>query len=592
MSLKELSQFNALLSASQMTQLTQLAAELSPLQLAWVSGYLAASAAGIAISSPEQPQAQTLTVLYGSQTGNSRGIAETLARQAAEAGWQVSLSATGDFKPKQLKDVGLLALVVSTHGEGEAPDDAIELHQFLASKRAPGLEQLHYAVLALGDSSYEFFCQTGKDFDERLAALGAKPLLPRVDCDVDYEAAAADWQSRLLQALAPHQTSIASAQASLTLAQTQTSAYSKQQPYSAQVLVSQKITGRDSAKDIRHVEIDLADSGLSYQPGDALGVWFDNQPELVDELLALLALDAQAQVEIKGVSQSLRQALQSDRELTQLSPALVQAWAELCGDESLRAVAANKDAVREFIQQHQLVSLAQRWPVSLSAQALVDLLRPLTPRLYSIASSQAEVDSEVHLTVALVAQQQYGQLRFGGASAYLARAQEGQSVRVFVEPNKHFRLPDNPQTPVVMIGPGTGVAPFRAFLQQREADGLKGNTWLFFGNPHFEQDFLYQTEWQQYLKSGVLERLDVAFSRDQADKVYVQHRIREQGALLWQWLERGAHIYVCGDANRMAKDVQQALQEVVITHGGKTEADAQAYLESLRADKRLQKDVY
>ncbi|MCL1037351.1 assimilatory sulfite reductase (NADPH) flavoprotein subunit [Shewanella submarina] len=593
MSLKELSQFSALLSAPQLDQLTRLTADMSPLQLAWVSGYLAASASEPGQSQAQSgEQAQQLTVLYGSQTGNSRGVAEALAQRAAEAGWQVNLTSMGDLKPKQIKDESLLALVVSTHGEGEAPDDAIELHQFLASKRAPKLDGLKYSVLALGDSSYEFFCQTGKDFDERLANLGAEALLPRVDCDVDFEDAAEQWQVQLLEALAPHQQARAQTHTSAVVGGFSVSDYSKQKPYSAELLVSQKITGRDSDKDIRHVEIDLGESGLNYQPGDALGVWFSNHGALVEELVSLLKLDGDAQVSIKDQTLSLQQALLEKRELTQLSPAQVQAWAELSGDAELQAIASDKDALRGFIHRHQLADLAKRWPVSVEPQQLVDLLRPITPRLYSIASSQAEVDEEVHLTVALVADEHYGDTRFGGASHFLAAAEEGQTVRVYVEPNKHFRLPDNPETPVVMIGPGTGVAPFRAFMQQREADGINGNAWLFFGNPHFEQDFLYQTEWQQYLKSGVLERLDVAFSRDQAHKVYVQHRIKEQGEALWQWLERGAHLYICGDADRMAKDVHQALLDVIADHGGKTREQAEAYLESLRADRRYQKDVY
>ncbi|MCL2913838.1 assimilatory sulfite reductase (NADPH) flavoprotein subunit [Shewanella corallii] len=593
MSLKELSQFSALLSAPQLDQLTRLTADMSPLQLAWVSGYLAASASEPGQSQAQSgEQAQQLTVLYGSQTGNSRGVAEALAQRAAEAGWQVNLTSMGDLKPKQIKDESLLALVVSTHGEGEAPDDAIELHQFLASKRAPKLDGLKYSVLALGDSSYEFFCQTGKDFDERLANLGAEALLPRVDCDVDFEDAAEQWQVQLLEALAPHQQARTQTHTSAVAGGFSASDYSKQKPYSAELLVSQKITGRDSDKDIRHVEIDLGESGLNYQPGDALGVWFNNHDALVEELVSVLKLDGDAQVSIKDQTLSLQQALLEKRELTQLSPAQVQAWAELSGDAELQAIASDKDALRGFIHRHQLADLAKRWPVSVEPQQLVDLLRPITPRLYSIASSQAEVDEEVHLTVALVADEHYGDTRFGGASHFLAAAEEGQTVRVYVEPNKHFRLPDNPETPVVMIGPGTGVAPFRAFMQQREADGINGNAWLFFGNPHFEQDFLYQTEWQQYLKSGVLERLDVAFSRDQAHKVYVQHRIKEQGEALWQWLERGAHLYICGDAERMAKDVHQALLDVIADHGGKTREQAEAYLENLRADRRYQKDVY
>jgi len=375
------------------------------------------------------------------------------------------------------------------------------------------------------------------------------------------------------------------------------SEFTKQNPYSAEVLMSQKITGRGSDRDVRHVEIDLGESGLSYQAGDALGVWFSNNEVLVDEVLAGLSLAADELVTLGTESLTLKQALLEKKELTQLYPGLVKAWAELSGSAELLALSEDKEQVRHFILKHQFADLVAQYPltngaVALSAAKLLELLRPLTPRLYSIASSQSEVETEVHLTVALVEDERHGAARFGGASHFLASAQEGTQVKVYVEPNKHFRLPENPETPVIMVGPGTGVAPFRAFMQERVAQGIQGDSWLFFGNPHFEQDFLYQTEWQQYLKNGDLSRIDVAFSRDQAHKIYVQHRIKEQGQALWQWLQNGAHLYICGDAERMAKDVHQALIEVAVEVGGLNPEAAEAYFETLRSDKRYQKDVY
>ncbi|MGL5048040.1 MAG: assimilatory sulfite reductase (NADPH) flavoprotein subunit, partial [Shewanella sp.] len=499
---------------------------------------------------------------------------------------------------RQLKQETVLLLVVSTHGEGDAPDDAIELHQFLASKRAPKLDRLHYSVLALGDSSYEFFCQTGKDFDARLAALGAKSLLPLIECDVDYEAAAGQWHADVLAAVKPLiETSSASVVSIGTAKAIGESEFTKQNPYRAEVLVSQKITGRGSDRDVRHVEIDLGDSGLTYQAGDALGVWFSNNEVLVDEVLVGLSLIGDELVTIEGESLTLKQALVDKKELTQLHPGLVKAWAELSGNAELLALSEDKEQLRQFILRHQLADLVGQYPVTnsavtFSAAKLLELLRPLTPRLYSIASSQSEVETEVHLTVALVEDARHGAARFGGASHFLASAEEGTQVKVYVEPNKHFRLPENPETPVIMIGPGTGIAPFRAFMQERVAQGSQGDSWLFFGNPHFEQDFLYQTEWQQYLKNGDLSRIDVAFSRDQADKVYVQHRIKEQGQALWQWLQNGAHLYICGDAERMAKDVHQTLIEVAVEIGGLNIEAAETYFDTLRSDKRYQKDVY
>ncbi len=594
MLLKELSSFASPLSEGQVDKLKQLTSELSATQLAWVSGYLAATAnQGQVAQIPEAAPAQTVTILYGSQTGNGKGIATTLAAQASAKGFAVNLASMADYKVRQLKQETILIAVVSTHGEGEAPDDAIELHKFLASKRAPKLEQLNFSVLALGDTSYEFFCQTGKDFSERLTALGAKELLPIVECDVDYEDAAENWQEQVLTAVEPLvQASGASVVSIDTAKSSADSEYTKQQPYEAEILVSQKLTGRDSDRDVRHVEIDLGESGIRYEAGDALGIWFTNSSGLVNEVITGLSLDANAEVTVSKQTLTLEQALLEKKELTQLYPGLVTAWAELAGNDALTAIAADKEQTRQFVLGHQLADLITQYPVTIDADKLVALLRPLTPRLYSIASSQAEVESEVHLTVALVEDEREGQTRFGGASHFLASAEEGQTVKVYVEPNKHFRLPENNDTPVIMVGPGTGVAPFRAFMQQRAADGVESDSWLFFGNPHFEQDFLYQVEWQQYLKSGELSRLDVAFSRDQAEKVYVQHRIAEQGETLWNWLQNGAHFYICGDAERMAKDVHQALINLAIEHGGLDEAGAENYLEELRSAKRYQKDVY
>ncbi|MBW3532958.1 assimilatory sulfite reductase (NADPH) flavoprotein subunit [Shewanella sp. NKUCC06_TVS] len=599
MLLKELSSLASPLSQGQVEKLKQLTSELSAVQLAWVSGYLAATANAGQLAPVAQTQtAQTVTILYGSQTGNGRGVAKALADKAQAQGYAVNLASMGEYNVRQLKQEAVLLLVVSTHGEGEAPDDAIELHKFLASKRAPKLDNLHYSVLALGDSSYEFFCQTGKDFDARLAALGAKSLLPLIECDVDYEAAAGQWHADVLEAVKPLiETSSASVVSIGTAKAIGESEFTKQNPYSAEVLVSQKITGRGSDRDVRHVEIDLGDSGLTYQAGDALGVWFSNNEVLVDEVLAGLSLAADELVTLGTESLTLKQALVDKKELTQLYPGLVKAWAELSGSAELLALSEDKEQVRHFILKHQFADLVTQYPLSnnsvtLNAAKLLELLRPLTPRLYSIASSQSEVETEVHLTVALVEDERHGSARFGGASHFLASAQEGTQVKVYVESNKHFRLPENPETPVIMVGPGTGVAPFRAFMQERVAQGIQGDSWLFFGNPHFEQDFLYQTEWQQYLKNGDLSRIDVAFSRDQAHKIYVQHRIKEQGQALWQWLQNGAHLYICGDAERMAKDVHQALIEVAVEVGGLNTEAAEAYFETLRSDKRYQKDVY
>ncbi|MCE9677679.1 assimilatory sulfite reductase (NADPH) flavoprotein subunit [Shewanella sp. AS1] len=599
MSLNVLSSQASPLSQGQVDKLKQLSSEFNAIQLAWLGGYFTASAElGFAaqggeptLASASAPE-QTITILYGSQTGNGRGIATELAEKVQAQGYSVNLQSMADYKVRQLKQETLLLAVVSTHGEGEAPDDAIELHKFLASKRAPRLESLQYSVLALGDSSYEFFCQTGKDFEQRLSDLGAKAIVPLTECDVDYESSADAWQQQVLEAVKPLVAASSASVVNLASASTKSATYSKQKPYTAELLVSQKLTGRDSDRDVRHVEIDLGESGLNYQVGDALGVWFSNSDELVKEILSGLNLESELEVTLGEQNLPLWDALKHKRELTQLYPGLVQNWAQLSGSESLQTLVEDKEQTRQFVLNHQLADLVKQYPVDITGFQLVELLRPITPRLYSIASSQSEVESEVHLTVALVAQERDGVQRFGGASYFLANAEEGSEVNIYVEPNQHFRLPKDPQTPVIMIGPGTGVAPFRAFMQERAQQDNAGDAWLFFGNPHFEQDFLYQSEWQQYLSDGTLTRFDSAFSRDQQEKIYVQHRIAQRGEAIWQWLEKGAHIYICGDAERMAKDVHQALIELVKQYGDKDDEQAEQYLDSLRSDKRYQKDVY
>jgi sulfite reductase (NADPH) flavoprotein alpha-component len=373
--------------------------------------------------------------------------------------------------------------------------------------------------------------------------------------------------------------------------------YTKQSPYTAELLLSQKITGRDSAKDVRHIEIDLGESGLTYQAGDALGVWFDNAVALVDELITELGLDDQEKVAVADESLTIAQALTTKFEITQTSIQFVEFWANKAQATNLLAILDDKTALREYASNHQVVDVVKSAPlpneIKLNAQEFIDALRKITPRLYSIASSQSEVEEEVHLTVGLVQYETEDANRQGGASGFLANGiEEGGEVKVFIEHNDNFRLPANNETPVIMIGPGTGVAPFRAFMQERESTEAAGDNWLFFGDQTFTQDFLYQVEWQGYLKSGLLTKIDLAFSRDQAEKIYVQDRLLENAAEIFAWLERGSHIYVCGDMSRMAKDVEAALLTIIATQGKLSQEQASAYLKDLRNAKRYQKDVY
>lgn len=588
------------LNTEQLARIQAATTDLSPTQLAWVSGYFwgvlnQQPGAAALTPAPTAVEAPAITLISASQTGNARRVAEALRDDLLAEKLNVNLVNAGDYKFKQIASEKLLVIVASTQGEGEAPEEAVALHKFLFSKKAPKLNGTAFAVLGLGDTSYEFFCQAGKDFDSKLAELGGERLLDRVDADVEFQPAATEWRARLVEVLkarAPAAPSVAVA-ASGAVNEVHSSPYTKEAPLTASLSVNQKITGRDSEKDVRHIEIDLGDSGLRYQPGDALGVWYQNDPELVKELVELLWLKGDESVTVEGKTLPLAEALQWHFELTVNTANIVENYATLTRSESLLPLVGDKAQLQQYAATTPIVDMVRFSPAQLDAEALIGLLRPLTPRLYSIASAQAEVESEVHVTVGVVRYDIEGRTRAGGASSFLAdRVEEEGEVRVFIEHNDNFRLPANPQTPVIMIGPGTGIAPFRAFMQQRAADGAEGKNWLFFGNPHFTEDFLYQVEWQRYVKEGVLSRIDMAWSRDQKEKVYVQDKLREQGAELWRWINDGAHIYVCGDANRMAKDVEQVLLEVIAEFGAMDIETADEFLSELRVERRYQRDVY
>ncbi|MCO7249471.1 assimilatory sulfite reductase (NADPH) flavoprotein subunit [Pseudoalteromonas sp. Ps84H-4] len=602
-----LSQLNAAaspLSQEQVQKLQGLVAELNPIQQAWVSGYLAANAnagalTGGVAAAPAAGDAAPLTILYGSQTGNAKGVASKLKEQAESRGLTAKLVNMADYKPTALKKEKFITVVVSTYGEGEPPEDAESLHEFLTTKKAPKLDGVKVAVIGLGDSSYEFFCQTAKDFEERFNKLGAETIFQRADLDVDYDDEAAKWIDGALDAFEPDLKAQQQASGGQVVAMPfgaaapAASQYTKQNPFAAELSVVQKITGRDSTKDVRHIEISLEGSDITYTPGDSLGVYFLNDEALVDEVLALTQIDASSTVKLGDEELSIRDALIEKLELTQSYPGFVEKYATATGNPELLKLVEDKAAMREYIEPRQIFDIIRQNPAQLEAQTLVDCLRKLQARLYSIASSQAEVEDEVHLTVGLVEFDAFGSEHLGGCSGYLARrAEEGCKVKVFSEHNDNFRLPANDETPIIMVGPGTGIAPFRAFLQERDAREASGKNWLFFGNPHFTQDFLYQVEIQGYLKSGLLTKVDVAFSRDQAEKVYVQDKLRKNSQEVFAWLEAGAHFYICGDANRMAKDVHQALVDIIKENSGKDDEQAEQYLKDLRSANRYQKDVY
>jgi len=601
---KELSALASPLNDQQIDQLKQATSELTSQQLAWVSGYFwgisqtqtvgaGAESNQVAITSKSQSVGK-LSIIYASQTGNAKGIAESLNTSAVAQGIAVELFDASDYKGKNLAKESHVIFVASTNGEGEPPDNAIELHEFLQSKKAPKLDDLQYGVIGLGDSSYEFYCQTGKDFDSYLSKLGASAFIERLDCDVDYDESASQWCIEALDKVkkALENTELADV-VPLPVTQPDHNQYTKQMPYTACLLTNQKITGRDSGKDVRHIEIDLDGSGMTYQPGDALGVWYENSSELVDAILKQVGLSGVETTDVLGDNVSLRNALISKFEITASNPQLVIKYAELSGSKKLQKLTEDKDKLREYSANTQIIDVLSEKKSKLSVSDFVGLFRKITPRLYSIASSQSEVEDEVHLTVGLVEYQKDEERRYGGASSFLSqRLEEGGNVNVFIEHNNNFKLPLDDHAPVIMIGPGTGIAPFRSFIQERDNRDAQGKNWLFFGDRTFTQDFLYQVEWQKYLKSGLLNKLDVAFSRDQQEKVYVQDRLLENAVQVWQWIEQGAYLYVCGDATRMAKDVNDALITIAREQGALSKEHAEEFINKLRKEKRYQRDVY
>lgn len=606
------SAFTTPLTEERLAALGRVTEGLDASGLWWLSGYAAglASRSGSVAAIPETsvheaPTAEAspagrLTIVYGSQTGNAKRLAEQLARQGEAAGLPVRLLRADAYPTRELKDERNLYLVISTQGDGDPPDDARGLFEFISGRRAPELKQLRYAVLGLGDSSYPQFCAIGQKLDARLAELGATRLLPRGDADLDIETIASPWIGEALirakEALKP-----AMPLATVTPLRPlpATPNHHRDAPFAAELLLNQRITSRDSAKDIRHIELALEGSGLQYEPGDAIGLWPVNPPALVEEVLASLALDGDTAVTHAGQTLPVRQWLSEKRELTRLArPFLASHAAHARSDELNGLLAPGQQArLAGFLAERQVLDLLQEHPAGWSAEEFVAALRPLTPRLYSIASSRKHVGDEAHLTVAHLEYASDRGTRWGAGSHLFAASAEGTRLSVFVEHNERFRLPTDSARDMIMIGPGTGVAPFRGFMQERAATrpmatGASGRNWLLFGNPHFRSDFLYQVEWQQSLKDGLLHRLDLAFSRDQAHKVYVQDRLREHGRDLFDWLEGGAHLYVCGDATRMARDVHDTLLAVIAEHGGLAAEDAQAYLDTLQQQGRYARDVY
>jgi sulfite reductase (NADPH) flavoprotein alpha-component len=608
-------------------QLQQLTTELNREQLMWLSGYFAGAAAAAPSSipafqnnllggqartqhaAPNAPAAvapiapaaaavavPTLTIISASHTGNGRKISDKLLAAVQALGMQARVVKAGDYQPREIAKEKLLYIVISTHGDGDPPDEARALYEFLGTKRAPQLPELQYAVLALGDTSYPKFCEAGRVVDERLAKLGAKRLLPRVDCDVDFEKLAQTWADDALARAKELKDKFAPAPGAAAVVQTAAPAeatpeLTRANPATAEVLANQRIVGRQALREVRHVELAFPGLGNLYKPGDALGIVHRNPEPAIDAVLKATKLDGAATVSHDGKTHTLLEWLRDERELTRIArPLLISVAKQANADIS--QLLGNAQAMAALTANCQVSDVLASYPAEWTPEALVNALRPVTGRVYSIASSPAAVGDEVHLTVAVVGSDTDRKLLSGAASHFVVNTAVDANVQVWIEKNERFRVPADGSRDIIMVGPGTGIAPFRGFVQEREATGATGKNWLFFGGRSLYQDFLYQLEWQQALKRKALHRVDVAFSRDQAEKIYVQHRIRQAGKELFAWLSNGAYFYVCGDASAMAPDVNAALTDVVREHGNMDADDAQAWLADLTADGRYLRDVY
>ena len=597
------------LSDDQIELFTRLTASLNKEQLAWVSGYLAGfSAKDISSDSLEiqEPVAETntqdtLTVLYGSRTGNGEGLAKKALKMATDQGFKVLLKSMADYKVRDLQSEKNLLVIVSTHGEGVPPFAARELHEFIYSKRAPKLDGTTFAVLALGDSSYFQFCKTGKDFDEQLEKLGAKRLVPRIACDVDFEETAESWLKTTLPAFgskaAVVERTAPKFKLSLPKQHEKTDSehkFSKKNPFSAPVFEKILLHGKGSKRQTLHIELSIENlEGLEYEPGDAAGILPVNSPELINEVLRVTGFKADETVSLNGKSKQLYDALQREFELSKITVDVVTRFLALYPNNQLQLLTEDAAKFKEYLEGRDIVDLFQDYPTQIKAEDLIKLLRPLQPRYYSIASSPKAFPGELHLTVGLVNYENAGREKHGACSTYLSEvAVEDEKVPIFIERNPGFRLPENDETPIIMVGAGTGIAPYRAFVQHRELADKPGKSWLFFGNRNFETEFLYQAEWQSFMKSGALTKMDVAFSRDSEKKVYVQDRLLEKAPEVYKWLEEGSHFYICGDMKNMARHVQDTLVKIIEKEGVMSKENAQEYVSNLEKERRLQLDVY
>nr|WP_042671522.1 flavodoxin domain-containing protein [Methylobacterium sp. B34] len=561
----------------------------SPTQRAWLAGFLAGldAAGGQPAAVPASPPkaAAPLTVIYASESGNSEALAGNVAKLARKQGFKPKVVDFADLDVATLPKAGKLIAIAATWGEGEPPARAVRAYGELMGEGAPRLDGVEFAVLSLGDTSYAEFCAIGKALDARFEALGAKRAAERADLDLDFEKPAADWIKGALKALAPAEQpdNVVAVDFARAGAGEDDDAEPSREPVVVEVVEHVNLNSSRSDKETIHLALAFEDGAPAYEPGDSLEIYPENDPQLVDEILNAAGLSG---------DEALRTALLAERDITTLSAATIERFVKATGHAEAQTLIDSGEA-KAWIEGRHLIDLLETYPAKLTADHIGTITRPLPPRAYSIASSRKEVGDEVHLAIAAVRYETHGRARSGVASVHVAdRIRDGAKLRVRLKPNRHFRLPQDPATDIIMVGPGTGVAPFRAFVQERRAVEAPGRSWLFFGDRHFTHDFLYQLEWQDALEDGSLTKIDVAFSRDQPEKVYVQDRITQHAQELVSWLDGGAHLYVCGDAKAMAKDVRAAVVGAYQSAKGLSAAEAEAQVAALERSHRYQQDVY
>jgi sulfite reductase (NADPH) flavoprotein alpha-component len=580
-----------ILTDEQLDVLNQALDGLNHEQLSWVSGYVSGLRVDF-LSAPAISSAPSvLTILYASQGGNARGVAKSMAVNAENSGFSTRLLSTENYKPRNLLKETYLLIVISTQGEGEPPETAQELFRYLNARKKPELDNLQYAIFGLGDSSYEYFCKAAQDMDKYLQASGAKILLPRVDADVNFQTQAEHWGIETLQELDKVMPLAKVNAASFTNSNVIEMRCDSSNPYRAEVLENRRITSTDSISTTHHIVLEADPATVRYQPGDAVAVFFNNSPDLVSELLQLSNLSGEKKIILSKSELTLSYALTKKLELTLLHPTVIKAWAVISNSGELKTLCKDNNKLRAFANKNQFIDLLQAYPAKVDANTLSNLLLPLKPRLYSIASSQSVYEDEIHITVTTLEYKTFGRNHLGGASGYLTqRINEGDLLDIYIAENSGFRLPAD-DMPVIMIGAGTGIAPFRAFLQERESRGSTGENWLIFGNRNFHRDFLYQSEWLNYRKDGLLQRASVAFSRDDEERVYVQNRLHQESEDVYAWLQKGAYIYVCGGIE-MEKSVMASLVDIAKSHGGMSDDNAEEFINTLHSQGRYLRDVY